>query len=165
MRNYWVIADTHFGHGKLVEKGFRPNGFEEIIFRKLKVVDKGDVLIHLGDFCWRNDEHWLELFQGVRGKKWLVRGNHDKKSNFYYLEHGFDFVVDEIGMDIFGKRILFTHAPTNIYGYDLNIHGHLHDFSGKRMEESKNVLTNKHILVKMDHEYKPVTLKTILKWM
>ncbi len=163
MRNYWVIADTHFGHEKLVEKGFRPNGFEEIIFRKLKVVDKDDVLIHLGDFCWRNDEHWLKRFEEVNGKKWLVRGNHDKKSNFYYLEHGFDFVVDEIGMNIFGKMILFTHAPMNIYRYDLNIHGHLHDFSGKRMKESKNVLTNKHILVKMEHEYKPVTLKTILK--
>ena len=165
MRNYWVIADTHFGHEKLVEKGFRPKGFEEIIFRKLKVVDKDDVLIHLGDFCWRNDEYWLQMFERVKGKKWLVRGNHDKKSNFYYLEHGFDFVADEIGMDIFGKRILFTHSPNNIYGYDLNIHGHLHDFSDKRMDDSRSVLTNKHILVKMEHEYKPVTLKTILKGM
>lgn len=163
MRNYWIIADSHFGHKKLIEKGFRPKGFEERIMKNLKCIEDDDVLIHLGDVFWSNTRYWMPRFMQTKGKKWLVKGNHDVNSSFYYMDWGFDFVADYIGMEIFGQKILFSHIPQPLHDYDVNIHGHLHDFSDKRMAECKNVLTKNHILVKMEHDYRPVTLKTLLK--
>lgn len=67
-------------------------------------------------------------------KKVLVRGNHDSKSDFWYLERGWDMVVQSMSLVAFGKHILFTHIPVSksslLAGYhepyDFNIHGHLH---------------------------------------
>jgi calcineurin-like phosphoesterase family protein len=46
---YWVITDTHLGHGKMEEYCGRPKDFEDRILRNLTCVQESDVLIHLGD--------------------------------------------------------------------------------------------------------------------
>ena len=85
MRQYWIIADSHFGHQRLIEKGFRQEGFEERIIKNLKCIEDDDVLIHLGDVLWSNTKYWMPKFMETKGKKWLVKGNHDTNSNFYYF--------------------------------------------------------------------------------
>lgn len=111
----WLTTDTHFGHFKMVQYCGRPADFSERILVNLgNSVKPGDLLIHLGDFCIGDDGVWhgryLEDFlPGV--KHWLVRGNHDRNSNTWYLGHGWDMVCDSFTLEMFGKRILFplTH--------------------------------------------------------
>ncbi len=159
--NYWVITDTHFGHHKMHDYCQRPEGFEAIILRRLECVRSDDVLIHLGDFCIYKDMEWHEDFMlACKGRRWLVRGNHDNKSLGWYFGHGWDFVADEVSLDIFGKRVALSHKPITIHdNFDLNIHGHHHN-TGHHPEDET---TAKHRLLFIEHEYAPVNLRRIVE--
>ncbi len=132
MNRIWLITDTHFGHDNMVKYCGRPENHSLIILQNLKeVVRDGDMIIHLGDFCIGNDEMWHErFFLGIKNVTCvLIRGNHDHKSDNWYLEHGWDFVCDSFSNVYFGKKIIFSHEPVkmkNSYSH-INIHGHFHN--------------------------------------
>lgn len=131
---------------------------------------QGDLLIHCGDFCIGDDENsmriWREITSGFQ-KTILVRGNHDNKSDAWYMEHGFDFVCTAFTNRYFGKNIIFTHIPINpslIRDADHNIHGHLHG-NAHRLEGgiADYYLPGFHIdLAPEIRNYAPVNLKNIL---
>lgn len=164
----YVITDTHFGHHKLTEWG-RPADFGGLMLKNLSRVH-GDLLIHCGDFCVGDDEIHLEDFMRAAGafkKKVLVRGNHDKKSDIYYLSHGFDFVCESFTATYFGKKILFSHEPQFKLSQplvDFNVHGHLHGNSHRITDEvasAYNLHFNKDIAPDI-HDYKPLDLQVLL---
>lgn len=163
---YWVTTDTHFGHNEMVEYCGRPEGFEDIILnRHQNAVGKNDVLIHLGDICIGRDAFWHTMFMGclTQAKKWLIRGNHDKKTNHWYLSHGWDFVASVMQMRIYGLDILFSHIPQKDNGYDINIHGHFHNSDHHLHELELNAIKNdKHRLVMLEHNYSPMNLRRIV---
>lgn len=97
-------------------------------------------------------------------KKWLVRGNHDTKSDAWYLSHGWDFVSDKIYLNKFGMNILLTHIPTEMSEHDINIHGHLHNSNHRRMDEYINILTSNHILISLEKSNcLPINLESMIK--
>ena len=167
--NYWIIADTHFGHEKMEELCGRPKGFEAIILSSLLSLsgDTNSVFIHLGDICIGDDEKWnLVLLSRVPClHKWLVRGNHDKKSMSWYLEKGWDFVADSFILDIYGGDILFSHIPKIDSGYMLNVHGHFHNTNYRKQEPELVAIKNKRqVLVALEYNnYRPITLKTLVE--
>ena len=121
----WLIADTHFGHTKLCENWQRPCDYEQRIIKNWNnQVKYDDVVIILGDIAWSGN---LDVFKGLKGKKVLVRGNHDRKGIDAYLNY-FDFACDKITMEYHGYSIVFTHKPLENFDEDLNIFGHLHNF-------------------------------------
>jgi len=130
----WIITDTHFGHERMSEYCGRPDDFSEQILTKLeRELSPGDTLIHLGDICFGRDEYWHNLLPKFV-KKILVRGNHDKKSNDWYLAHGWDFVCDEFSTTYFGRYVTFSHQPIpNIQ--NLNVHGHFHNHLPRLLEK------------------------------
>ena len=161
--NYWIIADTHFGHDRMFKNGYRPEGFERQIINNLhNMVKSDDVTIHLGDVCFYKEEYWNELFLvNTKGKRWLIRGNHDKKTATWYLTHGWDAVCDSMSIKLYGKNLLFTHRPVIVAPhFDFNIHGHLH--TSDRYPE---ILTeDKNILVSMEEmQYKPQNLRSLVE--
>lgn len=133
----YILTDTHFGHKMLVNNNHREFGFEEKILDNLYKT-KGDILLHLGDFCIGNDAYWHDRFMDIAKlnfkKVILVRGNHDNKSYNWYYNKGWDSVSEYMRMRMFGKELLFSHMPilaeeteTTLYHkVDMNIHGHLH---------------------------------------
>jgi calcineurin-like phosphoesterase family protein len=160
--NYWLITDTHFGHHKMKDYCQRPEGFETTILNRIRHhVLTGDVLIHLGDFCIYKDEEWhAEFMATCPGKKWLIRGNHDRKSSSWYLDRGWDFVADSTTLTLFGKRLLLSHRPVTAHSdFDLNIHGHHHN-TGHHPEDET---TPKHKLLFIEHHYSPVNLRKIVE--
>lgn len=175
----WLITDTHFGHDKMIPYCGRPEGFEEVILQNLSVLNDHDVLVHLGDICIGKDAYWHEeLMHRVNGRKWLLRGNHDGKSDSWYLSHGWDFVGEQFLIERYGRKILFSHVPQKDTGYfDVNIHGHFHnslhrllegkyviDGEKERNKEDLAVLTEKHKLLAIEYtEYKPVLLDTFIQ--
>lgn len=161
----YVTTDTHFNHRKLEEFTGRPSNFEEQIHKWLVRLTSDDVLIHLGDICIGRDEDMHQRYiEPLVCKKWLVKGNHDKKSNHWYLSHGWDFVATFIADTYFGKKILFSHVPQPIGDYDLNIHGHFHNSDHRRREpELLAIYTDKHRLVALENtDLKPVILEHLL---
>lgn len=166
--NYWIVSDTHFGHDCLVQENIRPKKFEYKILNFLnKHVQKEDVFICLGDVSFKNDEFWhTQLTTVVPCKKWLIIGNHDSRSIPWYIEHGWDNACESMNINIFGKNILFSHKPKpESYGYDVNIHGHFHDFPRDKWEpELVAILNKKQYLICMEtNGYQAETLKNIVK--
>ena len=159
--NHWIIADTHFGHDKLQKLAGRPKGFEEKILGNLGGLMSDNVLIHLGDICIGKDaEFWHERLDSSHHaqRRWLIKGNHDSKSNQWYLNHSWDFVADQIRIKKYGLEIVLSHCPIAEDTWDLNIHGHHHNV----VHHDTSVVGFKHYLVMMEHDYRPVMLKTIV---
>lgn len=141
---YRVISDTHFNHEKLTtHMKSRPENFSELIERNWnQAMGPGDVMIHLGDFLVGSKSQAKNILARLKGKKWLIRGNHDRdKPCAWWVDQGFDMCVDSFVL----RDILFTHEPANAiiksngnrpyemldeglpFDAKVNIHGHLHD--------------------------------------
>ena len=165
--NYWLVSDTHFNHEKLEEWGCRSGDWQEQLLDGICAIDPHDTLIHLGDICIGNDaEIHQEIWERQTCNKVLVRGNHDKKSVSWYLEHGWDFVCDGLHLEWGGHTLLLTHRPMHpdMWRFTRNIHGHTHG-NNHRSEEYHTWYTNEyHIDISPEViGYKPVQLKTLLK--
>lgn len=174
----FLTTDTHFGHRKMEEYCGRPPDFESRILKKLAQT-RPDILIHLGDFCIGNDERWHATFMQTLNKntplckKWLVRGNHDHKSNAWYLSHGWDWVGHYFQDRIGGRNILFSHSPvmykklqSSLWGsdsFDVNIHGHFHNNGHREGEFNPGDNLVKYRLLAIENtDYNPVELESFL---
>lgn len=126
------MSDSHFGHENMISWLLRPKDFNEKLWAMIESIPEDSILIHLGDITLGHDamvHTKLQAIsnQGFRFKKWLVRGNHDRHSIGWYVKNGWDFVADEIVIEMFGNKFLFTHIPQlKREGISKNIHGHLH---------------------------------------
>lgn len=161
----YLITDTHFNHDKLIEYCSRPAGFSDLIWEGLEDLPRGCTLIHLGDICIGKDEEVHKRLMSYDCKKILVKGNHDKKSNHWYLAHGWDFVCEQFSDTYFGKRILFSHKPIVWDGeYEVNIHGHFHNTDHRRLEPEFLAERNGYqkLLAIEYTDYKPVLLEKFL---
>lgn len=162
----FIITDTHFNHQKLVELCGRPQNHTELIGGNLLKMNftEQDILIHLGDVCiGRDAEAHDKYIKPLKCKKWLVLGNHDRKSRNWYLNHGWDWVGYQFSDSFFGKKILFSHIPLSNWesnGFDFNIHGHFHN--NDHHPELRNT-DGKHLLLAIENTfYKPILLETFL---
>lgn len=161
----WIITDTHLGHKKLIEWG-RPVDFEQQITSSLRrEVKSEDLLIHLGDVAIGHDEENNLLITSVPCKKILVKGNHDSKSNSWYLGHGWDFVCHSFMDVLWGKRVKFAHAPEPIEeDIDLQLHGHSHGDAHRDEEFCPFYSPEYHKEVALEKTgYRPILLESLLK--
>jgi calcineurin-like phosphoesterase family protein len=164
--NIHLIADTHFLHIKMTEYCNRPADYDNRIMKALCKIPHSDILIHLGDIGMGEDQKVHDTFiKPLKCKKWLVLGNHDHKSNSWYINNGWDFVCKKFYATYYGKRILFSHKPEKDDGYyDLNIHGHFHNSDHRSQEPELLAIKNdKQKLFALEYtNYQPVLLKTFI---
>ena len=129
MSEVFFIADTHFGHKKVIEfeKEHRPFATieehdEELVKRWNEKVTKKDSVWVLGDFCFGKKN--LEIAGRLNGTKRLILGNHDLYPAADYLKY-FTRVCGVVEFD--GKILSHIPVHTNqLERYTHNIHGHLH---------------------------------------
>jgi len=165
--NIWIISDTHFFHDKLMEYCGRPADHTNKIFQNLMKIPEKDLLIHLGDISiGRAAEVHEKFIMPLKCRKILVKGNHDRKTNNWYMMHGWDFVCYTFQDDYRGRKILFSHYPVNAKDYDYNLHGHLHNNVykwDKLTDENKKFVNKKHLLFAVENTgYRPLKLDYIL---
>ena len=170
--NYWLISDTHFNHTKLEEWGGRSGKWQQEILGGLDKLPREDILIHLGDVCIGDDADIHEVLFKPSGvlyglKSILVRGNHDKKSANWYVEHGWSFVCDQIGLVFQGVDLLLSHRPMppDTWRWRYNIHGHTHG-NMHRAEEYEGFYDAKNFHIDISPEivgYAPIRLDTLMK--
>lgn len=136
--NTWIISDTHFGHDAIQkyepcrveamkEKGFR-NHSEWLIHNWNETVGKDDLVLHLGDFAFKQED----VFYRLNGRIILLIGNHDvhsvNKYRSFEKRYPDKFKLIEGVMDtepylmqpqwasglireIKGKKVMFSHYP------------------------------------------------------
>lgn len=127
----FFIADPHFGHKAIIEYENRPfQSVEEMDESLIKnwnsVVTKHDKIFLLGDLSFYDNDKTSEIVNRLKGIKYLILGNHDKKNVHTYYDMGFHRVYDSpIILDEFW---MLSHAPlyTNSNMPYANIFGHVH---------------------------------------
>ena len=114
-------------------------------------VRRQDTIYILGDFCLGNKERTQHILSRLRGKKFLIRGNHDKSCNG--LENYFEWVGDIKEAKFTNNQFKFIdpeetfcvemchypmltwnrrpHGTVMLHGH---VHGALDDFNEKSME-------------------------------
>lgn len=126
----WFTADTHFGHDAIRRHCLRPfNSIEEMDQTMIQnwnsMISKKDVVFILGDFAWKNHSHYI---MALKGKKILIRGNHDKMS--LNVERNFTAVYDIRGTTIHGQYIVLCHYPMRSWNgksyKSWHLYGHVH---------------------------------------
>ena len=98
--------------------------------------------------------------------KILVKGNHEHKSNNWYLNCGWNFVCKTFKDKYFGKKILFSHKPkVDDNDYDINLHGHFHNNEHRKLEPDLVAIKNdkQFCFILENTNYSPVLLETIIK--
>jgi calcineurin-like phosphoesterase family protein len=160
MGKVFVISDTHLHHDKMVELCDRPENHTQLILENWRsTVTHWDMTLHLGDVTWDSKTLKLDL-SGIPGKKVLVRGNHDEKSNQFYMNCGFDFVCSRFDW----PAVICTHEPMrpkDIPLGKLNLCGHLHNNNPKDFGYD---LKKQHRLFVLENlGYKPIELDQFIK--
>lgn len=166
-RRIWLIADTHFNHPEMVRDCGRRQDFEEQIWKGLAQIPQKDILVHLGDICIGRDKEIHEQLRQYSFGKILVKGNHDNKSNNWYLNNGWDFVCEQFKDRYFKQRILFSHVPRALEeGYDINIHAHFHNINEKYHEkELVDIKNEQQRLFVLEYiGYRPILLENFLNF-
>ena len=150
----FFTADPHFCHKNIIEYERRPfenlhHMSKELIKRWNKIVRKVDKIFVLGDFAFTNKKITTEIVKQLRGRKYLILGNHDHEHSIHWwLDTGFERVYDY--PILFEKFFLLSHEPVYLnegmpYA---NIHGHLH---------SKKLSLHTYINVSVENwDYTPV---------
>ena len=80
----WFTSDTHWNHANIIKYCKRPFANVEemddaLISNWNAVVDKGDHVYHLGDFCWGKRDGWIKYLKLLNGNIHIIKGNHDLK--------------------------------------------------------------------------------------
>ena len=90
-------------------------------------ITKNDEVYVLGDFAWKNDDG-LDFLNKANGKKFLIKGNHDKLNKD--MENKFIWVKEYAVIKDNGNHIVLFHYPiahwqNADYG-NIHLYGHIH---------------------------------------
>lgn len=146
-KNYY-IADLHFGHFNILRFDNRPyftvNEMNtELINNWNSVVNEDDEVYILGDVSWGSMEKTLEILKQLKGKKYLIRGNHDTIFHNSFKEFNeFQWIKDYAEIKDNDRNIVLSHYPMPCYKNMMHgwyhLFGHIH--STKDSEIIENAL-------------------------
>ena len=142
MRYY--IADCHFFHKALLNH-MDNRGFESVeemneymIERWTSKVRKNDEVVILGDFSWGSSQETQELLDRLKGKLFLIRGNHDLfLKDKQFDDRRFGWVKDYAELSDNRRKVVLSHYPMVCYNGQYRrdeegkpktfmLHGHIH---------------------------------------
>jgi calcineurin-like phosphoesterase family protein len=155
----WIISDTHFFHENIGRYCDRPDGWQETIIENWnRLVQPEEIVFHVGDLALGKKENTEGLVPLLNGRLYLMRGNHDRRSNAFSQQLGIILVPDPFRMDHpSGLHLVFSHRPIIPLEPDvLNLHGHIHN-------NSATELGARHINLCMEvRDYRPWRLAEVL---
>lgn len=133
----FVTADQHFGHANIGRLCGRPaDHFARMEHLWRERISADDLVVHLGDVSFRyaDGDEMLWFLASLPGRKFLVRGNHDRQRPDWYVRAGFTVVPELEWRDPAargGLRVIFSHRPVMperlALCRSLNVHGHIHN--------------------------------------
>lgn len=170
-------SDPHFGHWtsesrNIIKYANRPftntrEMNECFIYRYNEIITENDYVLWLGDVTFLPFDPTKKIIDKLKGKKALIKGNHDKRSARWFLQLGFLAVFDHpIHLKIDDKYIKASHYPykhtvkskhkekcPNYHKGEILLHGHVHS-KIKKLDEQIHVGVDAW-------DYYPVTIKQI----
>ena len=133
----YFTADLHFANGNIIQMKNRPFLSVEEMNQALiqnwnaKVSDNDDIYI-LGDFTLKGPLLANELLEQLQGKKYLIRGNHDRFVDRQgFQKDAFLWVKDYFELSWQGRWFIMCHFPllswNGMYRGSFHLHGHQHN--------------------------------------
>ena len=118
----YFSSDFHFGHKNIIKLD-RPQ-FEDIQEHDQFIIKKVNEVVKHTDTLWILGDVWTpRVMKHLNGIKYLVLGNHDKRSMKEYEA----YVKKVYKYPVYiTSNILVSHEPQPVPPNVLNIHGHLH---------------------------------------
>lgn len=114
----FAISDQHYGHQNIIKYCNRKHPtFQEdaefMIAQHNKIVTENDLVVFVGDVSasFQGTQILPDVLKRLNGKKILVRGNHDHRTNEEYKRMGFLEVYNTLYWDKYGYA--FHHYPDN----------------------------------------------------
>lgn len=126
----WYSSDHHFGHTNIIKYCNRPFANVDEMNKTLienwnTVVRPEDDVYHLGDFCFSKSPE--DFLSRLNGKKYLVRGNHDRKETC--SSPGWVEVAPIMEVNDHGKLFVLSHFPFEVWNRSHHDSWHLHGHS------------------------------------
>lgn len=122
-RNIHFTSDHHWFHSnilKFTDRQYKTleEMHEDLIKKWNSVVKPNDIVYILGDNFWNtaSASDCLNLNNKLRGKKWIVRGNHDKITLSQALDRGYTMMVEQAVVKIGKYQVRLSHYPYK-YGF------------------------------------------------
>lgn len=145
----FYISDIHFGHSNVIRFDHRPFFDRDEMDRVLihlwnERVEKDDNVYIVGDFCYRNEKQADWYLRQLKGKKYLIIGNHDGDTLKNERALGYFETIDKM-MHVTDrdKQICLCHFPIAEWnGYHKghwHVYGHIHG----RMNETYEFMSKK----------------------
>lgn len=152
----FFIADTHFGDENILRYENRP--FENVFEMNEKIVSNWNGLVADDDeIYFLGDVGDASCINRLKGKKYLIKGNHDKLDNAEYISLGFDKVYDL--PVIYNDFWILSHEPmyVNQNMPYANIFGHVHN------NPMYKTVSNRSFCVSVERiDYTPVSFENIM---
>ena len=165
----YFTSDLHLGHKGIITMQNRPFESVEDMNRILltnynAVVGKDDTVYILGDIC-----HHMSVDQAnsviarMKGKKYLINGNHDKK----YDPALFEDIKDFMTVSLNGRYFALMHYPMLSWpkknSGSIQLHGHIHarmDYN----EQNRNEGVLRYDVGVDANNFYPVSVKQIIEF-
>jgi calcineurin-like phosphoesterase family protein len=168
----YFTSDQHFYHERIIEMKNRPfKNVEEMNAMIIKnwndrIMAKDEVYI-LGDVTMKGEEFALEVLSQLKGRKYLILGNHDKfalKKTFpdWVFEWIKDYYELKYNNDVF---TLFHYPILEWNGYHkgyYQLHGHQHNGPEYNLNNIRNGIRRYDVGVDANG-FKPVSLEEIVE--
>lgn len=133
----YFIADTHFGHENVIRFCGRPFSCAAEMNEALienwnaRVSDEDDIYI-LGDFTLKGPTLANAVLERLRGRKYLIRGNHDGYVDRSSFRRGlFVWIKDYFELNCQGRYFILCHYPllswNGMCRGAFHLHGHQHN--------------------------------------
>ena len=167
----YVTSDPHFYHGNIIKYKNRPfSGFWEMNAVMAdnwnRTVGADDEVYILGDLTLRDGEIAEQTLEGLHGRKYLVRGNHDYFAADYRgksLEWAKDYHELTVGNDLF----VLCHYPFAEWNRQrrgaYHLHGHQHNHSDYNLRQRREGLRRYDVGVDANG-FAPVPLEKIVRF-
>lgn len=165
----YFTSDLHLSHSGILQMCGRPFADIEEMNRTLieninARVKQHDTLYLLGDIAFKSTvEEANRMIAQIKGKKILIKGNHDKRYDPALFEGIYDFL--EVNLN--GHPISLMHYPMvewpKSHHGSLHLHGHQHNKPEYNQEQKARGKFRYDVGVDANH-YCPVSLSEILKF-
>jgi calcineurin-like phosphoesterase family protein len=163
---YYLLADPHWNHYKMVEYCNRPSNFDQLIINHWQAtIHPQDIVFVLGDVTWGSQGQLKTVMNGLPGTKILIRGNHDRNnSNNWFIKAGFAVVLEKAQV----CGVILSHFPAILNDEEIkrdiiNVHGHFHNNPAKKWEKhlTEKITKNHYLLSLEEVNYTPVSLEQV----
>ena len=116
----WFTSDQHYSHQNIIKFCNRPYADTHTMNKALtegynSLVEDNDYVFHLGDLSFADKKSTRTIIAGLKGHKILIRGNHDREPDGFYLANGFKEIYSNCLLTLpTGGLALLNHKPEEL---------------------------------------------------